>query len=173
MEPTVWVLHRNNLFVIVEVVQERSENSPASIEFVITDKVGVVALESIQDKRLVGLRNLQVGETAAVGKVELGDNGLHGKTRKLRVHLDVDRLVGLDSDDKLVSRNVLEDSRSDILELNTDFGLLLVEGFCLYQSSLIKNNRGLLTLSCLQDERHTVPSLVLNESNHRTEGGAT
>jgi hypothetical protein len=125
---TVWVLHGNDLFVVVEVVQERSENSPAGIEFVVTNKVGMVALESIEDKRFVGLGDLQVGEAAAVGKIELGDDSLHRKTRKLGVHLDVNRLVGLHSDNKLVTGNVLKDSRSDILELNTDFSLLLVEG---------------------------------------------
>lgn len=135
MELTVWVFHRNDLFVVVEVVQERRENSPAGIELVVTDKVGVITLESIEDKRFVGLGDLQVGEASAVGKIELGDNSLHGKTRKLGVHLDVDRLVGLDSDNKLVSGDVLEDSRSDILELNTDFGLLLVEGCSCHQSS--------------------------------------
>lgn len=155
-------------------MQERTENSPAGVKLIVTDKVGVVALESIKDKRFVGLRDLQVGEAAAVGKVELGDNSLHGKTRKLGVHLDVDRLVGLHSDNKLVSGNVLEDSRSDILELNTDFGLLLVEG-CIISFSQGSNTEQdtKLTLSGLQDERHTIPSLVLNESNHSAEGSAT
>lgn len=120
-------------------MQERTEDSPAGIKLVVTDKVGVVALESIEDKRFVGLGDLQVGEAAAVGKVELGDNSLHGKTRKLGVHLDVDRLVGLDSDNKFISGDVLEDSRSDILELNTDFGLLLVEGCSGHQSSSFKS----------------------------------
>lgn len=169
---TVWVLHRNDLFVVVEVVQKRGENSPASIELIVTDKVGMVTLESIKDKRFVSLRNLQVREAAAVGKVKLGDDSLHGKTRKLGIHLDVNRLVGLDSDNKLVSGDVLEDSRSDILELDTDFGLLLVEG-CTNQSSSITMQRRTLTLSGLQDKRHTVPSLVLNKCDHSTESSAS
>lgn len=153
-------------------MQERAEDLPASIELIVTDKVGVVALESIEDKRFVSLRNLQVREAAAVSKVEFGDNSLHGKARKLGVHLDIDRLVGLDSDNKLVSGDVLEDSRSDILELNTDFGLLLVEGYT-NQSNSLTMQRRILTLSGLQDKRHTIPSLVLNVCNHSTECSAT
>jgi hypothetical protein len=125
---TIWVFHRDDLFVVVEVVQQRGEDSPAGVELIVTDKVGVVALESVKDKGLVGFGDLQVGEAAAVREVQLGHDSLHGKTRKLGVHFDVDGLVGLHSDDKLVSGNVLEDSRGDVLELDTDFGFLLVEG---------------------------------------------
>jgi hypothetical protein len=34
----------------------------------------------------------------------------------------------LDTDDELVTGNVLEDAGGDILELDADFGLLLVQG---------------------------------------------
>lgn len=109
-------------------MQERSEHSPAGVEFIITDEVRVVTLESIQDERLVGLGDLQIGEATAVGEIKLGDHGLHGQTRQLRVHLDVNRFVGLDTDDQLVAGDVLEDSGGHILELNTNLGLLLVQG---------------------------------------------
>lgn len=125
---TVGVFHGNDLLVVVEIVKERSEDSPAGIEFVVTDKVRVVTLEGVEDQRLVSLGDLKVGKAAAVGEVKLGDNGLHGETGQLGVHLGVDRLVGLHTDDKLVTRNVLEDTGGHVTELDTDLGLLLVEG---------------------------------------------
>jgi hypothetical protein len=126
---TIRVFHGDNLLVVVKVVEQRGEHLPASIELIVTDKVGVVTLQGIQDQGLVGLRDLEVGEAATVGEIQLSDNSLHGESGKLRVHLDVNRLVGLNSDNKLVARNVLEDSRGNIAELNTDFGLLLVQGW--------------------------------------------
>ena len=153
---TVWVFHGDDLLVVVKVVQERCEDPPASIEFVVTDEVGVVALQCVENERFVCLGDLQVGESPSVGKVKFCDNSLHAETGQLGVHLNVNTLVGLHSDDKLVSWNVLEDTRGDILELDANLGLLLVQG-----------------LSGLQDERHTVPSLVLDVSDHGCESGAS
>lgn len=87
----------------------------------------MVSLQGIQDQRFIGLGDLQVGESAAVGEVELGDDRLHRETRQFRVHLDVNGLVGLDSDDQLVAGNVLEDTRGHISELDADLGLLLIQ----------------------------------------------
>ena len=126
---TVGVLHRDNLLVVVQVVQERREDAPGGVQLVVTHKVGVVALEGVQDQGLVGLGDLEVGEAAAVSQVQLGHHRLHGQTRQLGVHLDVDGLVGLDTDNQLVAGNVLEDTRGNVLELDADFGLLLVEGW--------------------------------------------
>jgi len=153
---TIWVAHRGDLLVVVQVVEKRSEDSPACVKLVVTNKVGVVALECVQNQRLVGLWDLQVGETTAVGQVELGNNSLHAETWQLRVHLDVNTLVGLHSDDQLVAGNVLEDARSDVLELNANLGLLLVQ-----------------SLTSLEDERNTVPSLVLDVCDHRGESWAS
>src|SRR4029434_367770 len=100
--------------------------------------------------------DLEVRESSAVGQIELGNNGLHAQTRKLGVHLDVDTLVGLDAHDKLISGNVLKDTRSDVLELNSNLCLLLVE-----------------RLAGLDDEGDTVPSLVLDVRNHGAEGRAS
>lgn len=107
---TIGVFHRDDLLVVVQIVEEGCEDAPAGIELIITDKVGLVALEAIQDQGLIRLRNLEVGESSSVGQVEFGDNGLHAQTRKLGVHLDVDTLVGLDTHDKFVSGNVLKDT---------------------------------------------------------------
>jgi hypothetical protein len=89
----------------------------------------VVALEGVQDQGLIGLGDLKVGEAAAVGQVQLGHYRLHGKTRQLGVHLNVNGLVGLHANDELVAGDILEDAGSDVLELNADLGLLLVEGW--------------------------------------------
>ena len=152
---TIGILHRNNLLVVVEVVEERGEDPPAGIKLVVTNEVGVVALEAVEDEGLVGLGDLEVREPPAVGEIQLGNHGLHAKTRKLRVHLHVDTLVGLDADDELISGNILKNTRSDILELHANLGLLLVE-----------------RLAGLHDERNTVPPLVLDERHESAERGA-
>lgn len=126
---TVWVSHRDDLLVVIEVVQQRTEDSPTGIQFIITDKVRVVTLQGVKNERLVGLGNLQIGEAAAVSQVELSNDSLHAQAGELRVHLDVDTLVGLDTDDQLVARDVLENARGDILELDADLGLLFVQSF--------------------------------------------
>jgi hypothetical protein len=109
-------------------VEERSEDSPGGVKLVVTDEVGVVTLEGVEDKSLVSLGDLKVRETTTVGEVELGNGSLHGQSGELGVHLDVDRLIRLDTDDELVTGDILEDSGSDVLELDTDLSLLLVEG---------------------------------------------
>lgn len=126
---TVWVLHGDDLLVIVEVVQERSEDAPRGIQLVVAHKVGVVALEGVQDQGLIGLGDLEVREAAAVGQVQLGNHRLHGQTGQLGVHLDINRLVGLNTNDQLVAGDILEDTRGHILELDADLSLLLVEGW--------------------------------------------
>lgn len=108
-------------------MQQRSENPPAGIQLVVTNKVRVVSLERVKDERFVGLGDLQVREAAAVGEVKLGDNSLHAQAGELRVHLNVNTLVGLHTNDKLVAWNVLENARGDILELDANLGLLLVK----------------------------------------------
>jgi hypothetical protein len=153
---TVGVLHGDDLLVVIQVVQEGSEDAPAGIQLVVTNEVGVVALEGIQNQGFVGLGDLEVGEATAVGQVQLGDHRLHGETGQLGVHLDIDGLVGLNTDDKLVTGDVLEDTGSDVLELDADLGLLLVQG-----------------LSGLENEGNAVPTLVLNVCNHRAESRAT
>lgn len=123
--------------MIIQVMQQRRENSPRSIQLIITDEVGVVTLQCVKDQRLVGLGDLEVGEATAVGEIELGNDGLHGETGELGVHLDVDRLVGLDTDDQFVAGDVLEDTGCDVTELNADLSLLFVEGWMLEVSLVI------------------------------------
>lgn len=87
----------------------------------------MVALESVQDEGFVRLRDLCTLESALVGQVEFNGDGSGLQSGSLGVHLHVDCLVGLDSDDKLVSRDIGEDSRSDVLVLDSDFDLGLVK----------------------------------------------
>lgn len=89
----------------------------------------MIPLERIQDQRLVCLGDFQVREAATVCEIELRHYGLHAQAGQLRVHLDVDGFVGLDSDDELVAGDVLKDARCDVLELDADFGLLFIEGY--------------------------------------------
>ncbi len=89
----------------------------------------MVALEGIQDERFVGLWDFEVGKAATVRQIQLGHYGLHAQAGQLRVHLDVDRFVGLYSDDELVAGDVFEDAGCDILELDADFCFLFIEGY--------------------------------------------
>lgn len=86
----------------------------------------MITLQGIKNKRLVRLWDLGVSEPPLVGEVHLGRHGTSVEPRKLRVHLQVDGLRGLDANDEFVSSNVFEDTLSDILELyaNLDFGLV-------------------------------------------------
>lgn len=147
---TVGVFHGDDFLVVVEVVKERGEDPPASIKLVVTDEVGVVTLQRIQDQRLVCFGDLQIGESPSVREIELSDDSLHAETRQLRVHLNIDTLVGLHADDQLISWDVLEDARGHVLELNANLCLLLVE-----------------SLSCLQDEWNTIPPFILDIGYHR------
>lgn len=137
-------------------MEKRGEDAPAGVELVVTDKVGLVALQAVEDKRLVCLRDFEVGESSSIGEIQLGNNSLHAETRQLRVHLDIDTLIGLNAHNKLVSGNVLKDTRCDVLELDSNLGLLLIE-----------------SLSGLHNERYAIPTLVLDVSNECTESRAS
>lgn len=89
----------------------------------------MVALQGIQDQSFIRLRDLEITEPTPVGKIELSHGRLHAKTWKFGVHLDVDTLVGLDADNKLITRNVLENSAGNILELNSNLRLLFIQSF--------------------------------------------
>lgn len=136
-------------------MQERSEDPPAGVQLIVAHEIGVIALQAVENERLVSLGDLEVGESSPVGQIELCDDGLHAEARKLGVHLDVDTLVGLNAHDKLIPGNVFEDARSHVLELHADLSLLLVQ-----------------SLAGLHDERHTVPTLVLDVCDQGAEGGA-
>lgn len=87
----------------------------------------MIALEGVQDEGFVRLRDLCTLKSALVGQVKFNGDGSSLQSGSLGVHLHVDCLVRLDSDNQLVSRNVGEDSGGDILVLNSDFDLSLVK----------------------------------------------
>lgn len=169
---TVRVLHGDDLLVVIQVMQEWREYSPAGIQLVVTDKVGVVALQGVQNQRLVRFGDLEVREATAVGQIEFRDNCLHRQTGKFGVHLDIDGLVGLHSNDELVSGNVLENARRDVLELDANLRLLLVKGWMQLVSrpGQAKTALRILTFSSLQNPGNTIPSLVLDICHHGAEG---
>lgn len=74
---TIRVLHGSDLFVVVEIVEERCKDPPACIEFIVSYKVGMIAFKRVEDQRFIRFRDLEVREAAAVGKVEFGHHGLH------------------------------------------------------------------------------------------------
>lgn len=113
--------------LVVDPVEDGGEDLPRNVQLVVTDKVGGITLERVQDEGLVRLGNLDVGEAVLVRHVELDGDGLGDKAGELVVELEVDGLVGLDAEDEFVARNVGEDTRGDVLELHTDLDLGLVE----------------------------------------------
>lgn len=155
-------------------MQQRCENPPTGIQLVVTNKVGMVAFQSVKNESFVGLRDLKITEATPIGKIKLSNSGLHAKAWKLGVHFNINALIWLDANDELVSRDVLEDTTGDVLELDSNFGLLLVQGWYSCQQNpkwgetpgfgpqapnLYINES---TFSSLQNERHTVPPFILN-----------
>lgn len=109
-------------------MQNRGKDLPSHVELIVPDKVAVVALERIQDQGLVRVGDPRVCESLLPRQVELGLDRTGFESREFRVHLDVDCLVGLDTQDELVSGNVVEDATGHIFELHSNFHLALVEG---------------------------------------------
>jgi hypothetical protein len=110
-------------------VQQRSKDSPADVKLIISDKVAMISLDGIENQAFVCFGDLEVRETSPVREIKFSLDGLHAQAGELRVHLDVDRFIGLDTDNEFVAWNILEDARCDIFELNADLGLLLVESW--------------------------------------------
>lgn len=109
---------------------EATSYLPRNIEFIITHKVRVVATESVEDERLVRLWDLGVHEAALVREVHLCRDRTRLQAGGLSVELEVHRFGRLDPDDKLVPRDVLEDTLRHILELDPDLDLGFVQ--CCY-----------------------------------------
>ena len=100
---------------------------PRDVQLVVTDEVGVVALERIKDEGLVRLGDLRLQEAPLIREIHLRRDRARVQTRDLRVQLEVDRLRGLDADHELIARDVLEDALRDVLELDPDFDLGLIQ----------------------------------------------
>jgi hypothetical protein len=156
---TVFVFFRLGL-LLVNVVEKRSEDLPGDVELIVANKVGVITLDGVEDEGpvrdnyssvglyfatprrgkeenlLVSLGDLEVRESSLVSEIHFGRYSSHRKSRSLRIHLEVDCFSRLDTNDELVAGDLLEDTLSDILVLNTDLSLLFVEG-C-YKSTSVR-----------------------------------
>ena len=88
----------------------------------------MVTLERVEDERLVRLRDLVISEPPLIRQVHFDGHRVRIQARNLCVHLQVHRLGGLDAEDELVARDVLEDTLSDVLELDPHFDLGFVQG---------------------------------------------
>ena len=110
-------------------VKNGGTHLPSMIELVVAHKVGVVALERVEEERLVRLGDLVIREPPLVRQVHLGRQRAHVQAGRLGVQLEVHGLGGLDAQDELVARDVLEDALRDVLELDAHFHFGLVQGF--------------------------------------------
>ena len=88
-----------------------------------TDKVGVIALERVENERLVRLGYLLVREPSLVRQVHLGRERTRVQAGPFGVQLEVHGLGGLDAQHELVARYVVEDALRDGLELDPHFHL--------------------------------------------------
>lgn len=101
---------------------------PSDVELVVADKVGVVTLKRVEDERLVRLWDLAIREPSLVRQVHFCRQRTRVQARCLGVHLQVYRLGRLDAEDELVARDIIEDTLTDVLELDPHFHLGFVQG---------------------------------------------
>ena len=92
-------------------------------------KVGVIALECVEDERLVRLGDLVFRESPLVRQIHLGWQCARVQTRHLGVQLQVHGFGGLNAQDELVATDVFENTRGDVLELNSHFHFGVIQGF--------------------------------------------
>ena len=102
---------------------------PSSIQFIVAHKVGVVPFQSVQDQGLISLRDVNIPESTLVRQVHVHGDRLGIQPRSFCVQFQIHRLRWLNANHELVSRNVFEDSRSDILELDSDLDLGLIQSW--------------------------------------------
>lgn len=105
------------------------EDLPSDIQLVITNKVRVIALESIENESFVGLRNVGVRESLLIGEVKFNRNSTRVEPRKLVVHFEVYSFIGLNAHHKLVPRDIGENTLRSIFVLHTNFDFGLVQSF--------------------------------------------
>ena len=100
---------------------------PCHIQLVVSHKVGVIALERIQNKHLVRLWDLRVREPPLVCQVHLRRNRPERVSRRLRVQLQIHRFRRLDPHDQLVPRNLCKNTFRHIFKLHSNLHLGLVQ----------------------------------------------
>ena len=100
---------------------------PSDIQLVVTDKVRMITLESIENQTLIRFRDLRIRKPPLVGQVHLSWDRTGVQSRCLRVQLEVNGFRRLNTHNEFISGNILEDTLGDILELNTDLDLGLID----------------------------------------------
>lgn len=86
-------------------------------------EVGVIALECVENERLIRLGNLIIRESPFVRQVHLGWECARIQTRHLGVQLQVHGFGGLNSQDEFVATDVFKNTGGDVLKLKSHFHL--------------------------------------------------
>jgi hypothetical protein len=101
---------------------------PSMVELVTPHEIGVVALECVEEERLVRLWDLVVRESPLVRQVHFGRHCTRVQAWLLGVQLEVYGLGRLDAQHELVAPHVLEDALRGVLKLDPHFHLGFVQG---------------------------------------------
>ena len=109
-----------------------------------THEIRVISSQGVKNKCLVRFRNVSICEAFLVRQVHFCRDSTCVQAGRLRVAFEVYRFGRLDTDDKFVPSNILEDSLRHIFELNTYFDLGFVESLFRYcqQNAIAKNDLG-------------------------------
>lgn len=102
---------------------------PCTIQLVISDEIGMIAVEGVKNKRLICLWDLGVGKSPLVRQIHLGWNRARHEARSLGIELDVDCFARLDAHYELVAGNVFEDTLCDVMVLNSNLHFGFVESW--------------------------------------------
>lgn len=92
------------------------------------DKIGMIPSEGVENQGFIRLWDFCIGETPLICEIHFCWNCAGVESRHLGVKLQIDGFRGLDTNDKLVARNVFENALRYVFELNTDFDFCFVEG---------------------------------------------
>ena len=142
------------------------------IELIVAYKVGVIALEGVEDKRLVRLGDLIVRETPLVRQVHLGWERARGQTRLLGVQLQVHGFGGLNAQNELVATDVFENTGGDVLKLKSHFHLGVIQGFKPQTRRQVDYYEiDVFTFPSFEDEGNTLPARVVDPQSRRSESG--
>ena len=135
----------------------------------------MIALDRVEDERLVRFGNLWVRKSPLVCQIHLGRYRAHLQTWLLGVQLQIHGLGGLNAQDELVARDVLEDARGGLLELNPHFHLAVIQGFKPQTRQLVRSLRSrdnFFTFPGFKDEGHALPTRIVDPQRRRSESWA-
>ena len=99
------------------------------IKFIMAHEIRMISLQAVKNERFIRFRNLGLSESPLVCEIHLSRDGTSVETWSLGVQLEVDCFRGLNPDNELVTRNVLEDTLGYILVLYTDFNLGFIQRY--------------------------------------------